>query len=165
MVPETPSHLFFDCALAQSVLGWIQSLIFRASNQCPSLLRCHVLFGFSASERCVVPCVCVFAEYFLWRARNDHRFSDVRPGAIPLMEVIKPRAKVHLCLFFKRFRSPHRQRYFLTDNGLPMELLVWYRMVLFIGVFDCFRLPYCLTECVSGYLVAFIGCTGAPFAE
>ena len=30
--PETPSHLFFECALAQSVLGWIQSLMFSASN-------------------------------------------------------------------------------------------------------------------------------------
>ena len=111
--PESPD-LFFECALAQRVLGWNQSLMFSASNQCPSLLCRHVLFGFSVSELCVVPRVFVYllnlAKYFPWRARNDHRFRDVRPETIPLMEVIKARAKCHLRLFFKRFKSPCRQR-------------------------------------------------------
>ena len=119
--PETPSHLFFDCALAQSVLGWIQSLMFRASHQCPSLLCRHVLFGFSASELCVVPRVFVYllnlAKYFLWRARNDYRFRDVRPGATPVMAVIKARARLHLRLLFKRFKSPRRLRYFHRQWG------------------------------------------------
>ena len=57
---ETLSHLFFECALAQSVLGWIQSLMFHASSLCPSLLCRHVLFGFSASELAVVPRVFVY---------------------------------------------------------------------------------------------------------
>ena len=48
--PETPSHLLYECALARSVLGWIQSLMFHASPLCPSLLVYHVLIGFSASE-------------------------------------------------------------------------------------------------------------------
>ena len=60
---------FFKCALAQSVLGWIQSLMFRALSLCPSLLCCHVLFGFSASELAVVSRVFVYllnlAKYFL----------------------------------------------------------------------------------------------------
>ena len=119
--PETPSHLFFECALAQSILGWIQSLMFRASSLCPSLLCRHVLFGFSASELAVVPRVFVYllnlAKYFLWRAHNDYRFRDVQPGALPLIEVVKARAKCHLCIFFKRFRSPHRQRYFHRQWG------------------------------------------------
>ena len=119
--PETPSDLFFDCALAQSVLGWIQSLMFRVSIQCPALSWRHVLFGFSSSELCVVPPVFVYllnlAKYFLWRAQNDYRFCDVRPGAVPLMEVIKARAKCNLCLFFKRFRSPRRQRHFQRQWG------------------------------------------------
>lgn len=118
---ETPSHLFFECALAQSVLGWIQSLMFRTSSLCPSLLCRHVLFGFSASELAVVPRVFVYllnlAKYFLWRARNDYRFREVRPGALPLMEVIKARAKCHLVLFFKRFKSSRRQRYFHRQWG------------------------------------------------
>ena len=58
--PETPSHLFFECALAQSVLGWIQSLMFRVSIQGPALSCRHVLFGFSSSELCVVPRVFVY---------------------------------------------------------------------------------------------------------
>ena len=118
---ETPSHLFFECALAQSVLGWIQSLMFRASSLCPSLLCRHVLFGFSASELAVVPRVFVYllnlAKYFLWRARNDYRFREVRPGALPLMEVIKARAKCHLVILFKSFRSSRRQRYFHRQWG------------------------------------------------
>ena len=118
---ETPSHLFFECALAQSVLGWIQSLMFRASSLCPSLLCRHVLFGFSASELAVVPRVFVYllnlAKYFLWRARNDYRFREVRPGALPLMEVNKARAKCHLVIFFKRFRSSRHQRYFHRQWG------------------------------------------------
>ena len=119
--PETPSHLFFECALTQSILGWIQSLMFRASSLCPSLLCRHVLFDFSASELAVVPRVFVYllnlAKYFLWRARNDYRFRDVQPGALPLIEVVKARAKCHLCIFFKRFRSPRRQRYFHRQWG------------------------------------------------
>ena len=97
--PETPSHLFFYCALAQSALGWIQSLMFRASNQCPSLSCCHVLFGFSASELCVVPRVFVYllnlAKHFLWKAQNDHHFCNARPRSIPLMKVEKVTAKFH----------------------------------------------------------------------
>ena len=118
---ETPSHLFFECALAQSVLGWIQSLMFRTSSLCPSLLCRHVLFGFSASELAVVPRVFVYllnlAKYFLWRARNDYCFRDVQPGALPLIEVVKARAKCHLCILFKRFRSLRRQRYFHRQWG------------------------------------------------
>ena len=60
--PETPSHLFFDCAVAQSILSWIQSLMFRVSIQCPALSCRHVLFGFSSPELCVVPRVYLFAE-------------------------------------------------------------------------------------------------------
>lgn len=37
LAPETSEHLFFSCPLAQSVLGWLQSLMFRASPWCPSL--------------------------------------------------------------------------------------------------------------------------------
>ena len=118
---ETPSHLIFECALAQGVLRWIQSLMFRASSLCSSLLCRHVLFGFSASELAVVPRVFVYllhlAKYFLWRAHNYYCFCDVQPGALPLIEVIKARAKCHLCILFKRFRSSHRQRYFQRQWG------------------------------------------------
>ena len=36
-VNETPSHLFFGCALASSLLSWLQSLMFRFSPRCPTL--------------------------------------------------------------------------------------------------------------------------------
>ena len=112
---------FFNCALAHSILGWMQSLVFPASSLCPSLLCSHVFFGFSASELAVFPRVFVYllnlAKYFLWRARNDYRFCDVQPGTLPLIEVIKAHAKCHLCIFFKRFRSSRCQCYFHRQWG------------------------------------------------
>ena len=69
----------------------------------------------------MVPRVFVYllnlAKYFLWRARNDYRFREVRPGALPLMEVTKARAKCHLVIFFKRFNSSRRQHYFHRQWG------------------------------------------------
>ena len=87
--PETPSHLLYECALARSVLGWIQSLMFRASSLCSSLLWRHVVFGFSVSEFALVPRVFVYllnlAKYFLWRLRNDYCFRAFQPRALPLI--------------------------------------------------------------------------------
>ena len=71
---ETPSHLFFECALAQ-----IQSLMFRTSSLCPPLLCHHVLFGFSASELAVVPRVFVYLLNLQPRTklmRQFHLFSN-----------------------------------------------------------------------------------------
>jgi len=120
-VAENPSHLFFECPLAFSVLSWLQSLLFRFSDRCPSLLCRHVLFGFSSSELRVVPRVFVYLlcllKYFVWRARNDFRFRDVRPGAVPIIERTKARARFHLPLLFKRFRSARRRRFFHRQWG------------------------------------------------
>ena len=52
---ETIDHLFFSCPLAQAVLSWLQSLIFRCSALIPPLLCRHVLFGLNSDELCVVP--------------------------------------------------------------------------------------------------------------
>ena len=41
---ESLEHLFISCPLAQAVLSWLQSLMFRCSSLIPSLCR-HVLFG------------------------------------------------------------------------------------------------------------------------
>ena len=43
--------------------------------------------------------VCKFS---IWVARNDFRFRDVRPGAIPVLERVKSRLRFHLPLFFRR---------------------------------------------------------------
>ena len=43
-VLESLSHLLFACPLAQSVLSWLQSLLFRYSPMSPVLLLRHVLF-------------------------------------------------------------------------------------------------------------------------
>ena len=124
--------------------------MFRASTQCPALSCHHVLFGLSASELCVVPRAFVYllklAKYFLWRARNDHRFCDVRPGANPWMEVIKGRAKCHLCLFFKHFKSPCCQHYFQRQWGA--------NTVISCSVRWFFLLPFLIVALLLEYLVS-----------
>ena len=85
LAPECPSHLFFSCPLAQSVLSWLQSLLSTFSSLCPPLTCRHVLFGFAPDELCSVPCVFVYilnvCKFFIWHARNDFRFRGVRSGA------------------------------------------------------------------------------------
>ena len=121
LAPETPEHLFFSCPLAQSVLSWLQSLMFRSSPRCPTLCCRHVLFGFDPDELRAVPNIFVYmlnvSKYFVWRARNDFRFRDVHPGAIVAIEGVKSRVRFYLPLFFKRFRSPRRHRYFGRQWG------------------------------------------------
>lgn len=121
LAPETPDHLFFSCPLAQSVLSWLQSLLFRYSPTCPSLCCRHVLFGFSPAELRVVPNILVYmlnvCKYFIWNARNDFRFRDVPPGAIVVIEGVKSRVKFYLPLFFKRFKSSKRRRLFHRQWG------------------------------------------------
>ena len=118
---ESPSHLFFHCPLAQSVLSWLQSLMFSFSPSCPSLLCRHVLFGFSPGELRRVPRVFVYVlcvcKYFIWLARNDFRFRGLRPGALLVIEKVKARVKFHLPLFFRRFKSSRRRRYFHRQWG------------------------------------------------
>ena len=118
---ETLEHLFYHCPLAHSVLSWLQSLLFRLSPLSPSLLCRHALFGFNSDELLVVPRIFVYVlnvcKYFIWHARNNFRFRDVRPGAATVIEDVKSRVRFYLPLFFKRFRSYRRRRYFHRQWG------------------------------------------------
>lgn len=120
-VLECPSHLFFSCPLAQSVLSWLQSLMFSFSSSSPSLVCRHALFGFSPAELRTIPRVFVYllnvCKYFIWLARNDFRFRDIRPGASIVIANVCARVKFHLPLFFKRFKSSRRRRYFHRQWG------------------------------------------------
>ena len=118
---ECPSHLFYFCSLAHSVLSWLQSLMFSFSPLSPLLLSRPVLFGFDSAELRRVPRVFVYllflCKYFIWQARNDFRFRDVRPGASVVIVNVITRAKFHLPLLYKRFRSSRRRRYFHHQWG------------------------------------------------
>ena len=122
---ETLDHLFFSCPLADSVLSWLSSLLFLSSPSFGSILLCHVRFGFSDDELLCVPHFFVYAlnvcKFSIWVARNDFRFRDVRPGAVAVLERVKSRLRFHLPLFFRRFRSSQRRRYFARQwcaNGV-----------------------------------------------
>ena len=118
---ESLEHLFFYCPLAQSVLSWLQSLLFCFSFMCPALLCRHVLFGFSSDELVVTPRVFVYllnlCKYFIWHSRNDFRFRAVRPGAAAVIARVKSRLRFHLPIFFKRFQSARRRRFFHRQWG------------------------------------------------
>ena len=122
---ESLEHLFFHCPLAASVLSWLHSLLFRFSLSFGPFLPRHVLFGFSGDELLCVPRFFVYAlnvcKFSIWVARNDFRFRDVRPGAIPVLERVKSRLRFHLPLFFRCFKSSRRRRYFVRQwcaNGV-----------------------------------------------
>ena len=120
-VSETLEHLFFDCPLAYSVLSWLQSLMFIASPLAPSLVCRHALFGFSSDELLVVPRIFVYilnvCKFFIWHARNDFRFRNVRPGAASVIESVKTRVRFHLPIHFKRFQSARKRRFFHRQWG------------------------------------------------
>ena len=120
-VVESLYHLFLHCPLAQSVLAWLSSLMYRCSNLSPSLECRHVLFGFNRDELRCVPRVFVYilnvCKYFLWMTRNDFRFRDVAPSALTVLENVRVRVRFNLPVFFRRFQSPRRQRYFVRQWG------------------------------------------------
>ena len=120
-VSETLEHLFFHCPLAHSVLSWLQSLMFLSSPLVPSLVCRHALFGFNSGELSVVPRIFVYilnvCKFFIWHARNDFRFRDVRPGAASVIENVKMRVRFHLPIHFKRFVSSRKRRYFHRQWG------------------------------------------------
>ena len=118
---ESAEHLFFHCPLAKSGIDWIQSLLFCAAPLSPPIVLRHVLFGFSPDELLVVPRVFVYLlhslKFLVWSQRNDCRFRSYRPGAIALLAALKARLRFYLPLFFKRFVSSRRKRYFLRQWG------------------------------------------------
>ena len=118
---ESSSHLFFSCPLAQSGISWIQSLLFKASPLAPSLEVRHLLFGFSKDEFRCVPKVFAYllnvCKFIVWSQRNDHRFRAEAPSALKLLACLKARLGFYLPLFFKRFISIRRRRFFNRQWG------------------------------------------------
>ena len=118
---ESLLHLFFHCPLATSVISWVQSLLSSAAPLSPSILIRHVLFGFSDDELRVVPRFFVYllnvSKFCIWVVRNDFRFRNVRPSAVEVIERVKSRVRFYLPLFFRRFRSAWRRRFFVRQWG------------------------------------------------
>ena len=122
---ESAEHLFFSCPLAKSGLDWIQSMLFLASPVAPSITVHHVLFGYSSDDFLCVPRVFAYmlnvCKFFVWVQRNDFRFRSRPPSAASLLARLKQHLRFYLPLFFKRFQSSRRQRYFLRQwaaNGV-----------------------------------------------
>ena len=117
----TLDHLFFPCPLAQPGISWLQSLLFRSSSLSPVLICRHLLFGFRPDELRVVPRGLVYAlnvlKYFIWLARNDHRFRDIRPFAVEVLETVKVRLRFNLPVLYRCFKSSSRRRYFHRQWG------------------------------------------------
>ena len=120
-VNKTLVHLFFDCPLAQSILSWLQSLMFRWSCLAPSLECRHVLFGFNSHELRTVPRVFCYllyvVKYCLWLSHNDFRFHGIRPGVVTVLESVRVCVRFYLPILFKRFSSSCRLRFFVRQWG------------------------------------------------
>ena len=118
---ESLEHLFFSCPLAQSVLSWVQSLMFCYSPMCPVLFPRHLLFGFRSDEPVVIPHIFVYtlnvSKFCIWQSRNNSRFRNTRPGAVEVIASIKARLKFNLPILFKRFKSDRRRRFFHRQWG------------------------------------------------
>ena len=103
---ETAPHLFYECPLVQSVLSWLQSLMFRCNPLLPSLLLRHVLYGFSPDKLVSVPRIFVYllnvCKFFIWLAQNDFCFWDTRPGAIVVISKVKARGGLLLTSLFQK---------------------------------------------------------------
>lgn len=113
---ESLEHLFFYCPLAQSVLAWVQSLLFCFSPMCPVITLRHVLFGFNSTDLVSVPRVFVYllnvSKFCIWLCRNDFRLRDIRPSAVAVIASIKARLKSYLPVSFRRCKSNRRRRVF-----------------------------------------------------
>ena len=118
---ESAEHLFFRCPLAKSGIDWIQSQLFLAAPLAPSLCLRHLFFGFSSDELAVVPRVFSYLllvlKYLIWLQRNDFRFRSTHPSAVGLLAGMKARVRFHLPLFFRRFKSARKRRYFQRQWG------------------------------------------------
>ena len=57
------------------------------------------------------------SKFYIWVARNDFRFRGKPPSAVDVMERVKSRVRFYLPLFFRRFRSDCRRRYFVRQWG------------------------------------------------
>lgn len=118
---ESLEHLFFFCPLAQSVISWLQSLMFSFSPMCPVILCRHVLFGFNSDELRIFLCLFVYLlnvlKFQIWHSRNDFRFPDIPPGIVEVIAKAKTHMRFNLPLFFKRFQSQRHLHLFHRQWG------------------------------------------------
>ena len=93
-------------------------LLTRCLLFCLSVIHCLVWILLSC-VRLLVFFVSILnvCKFFIWRSRNDFRFRGVQPGAVSVIESVKARVKFNLPLFFKRFKSSRRRRYFHRQWG------------------------------------------------
>ena len=108
-------------SFVQSGFDWIQSMLFLASPMAPSITFRHALFGFSSDDLLCVPRVFAYmlnvCKFLVWFQRNDYRFRSKPPSAICLLTGLKQRLRFYLPLYFKRFKSNRRRRFFLRQWG------------------------------------------------
>ena len=116
-----PFVLLVSFGLVGIRISWFQSFLFRCSPLSPVLVCRHLLFGFSSDELRVVQRGLVYAlnvlKYFIWLARNDHRFGDIRPSAMDVLENVKVRLRFNLPVLYRRFKPSRRRRYFHRQWG------------------------------------------------
>ena len=119
--PETIDHLFFECPLDQSVLSWLQSLMFRWSLVAPSLVLRYVHFGFNVDEFTNIPRVFIYifnvCKLFSLLAWKNFHFHNIHPSTIDALANVRACVRFHLPIFFKRFHSARCCHFFISQWG------------------------------------------------
>ena len=118
---KLPSTCSFLVSLAQQGIAWVRPRYHLASPQAPVINSRIMLFGFTRDELLCVPRAFAYiinvVKYLIWRQRNDFRFRGVAPSHQRLIAQLRAWVSFFLPLFFKRFRSPRKQRIFLRQWG------------------------------------------------
>ena len=110
---KPPNTCFSPVPWHSRVQPWVRPFYHLASPQAPAINDRIVLFGFTRDELLCVPRAFTYIlnalKYFIWRQRN------VVPSHLRLIAQIRARVSFFFPLFFKRFRSPRRKRFFLRQ--------------------------------------------------
>lgn len=121
-LPRNPWSIFSFTALSPLVVSTGSNLFFSM------LFLMLLLFLFVTSSLTLVrmnwwPChpsyLCCLLQvlkFCVWHQRNDFRFRSVRPSAPGLFASINSRVHFHLPLYYKRFTSAPRGRYFTRQR-------------------------------------------------
>ena len=132
---------------------------------CPAPLVRHVCFDFSSDELCTTPRVFVYllnlCKFFIWQSHNNLCFCHVLSGTVDIIPKVKVRLKCHLPIFFKRFQSSRRCRYFRHQwSALGVVASVSGNcLTIAFSCFACFVFCSCATPWLArGYYYRFVFC-------
>ncbi|CAB4018750.1 Hypothetical predicted protein [Paramuricea clavata] len=113
---ETLEHLFFECAYARILVGWVYFNLMVVCPSAPPFTVEELLFGINTNRRRNVPKIILWmlqvVKHHLWVARCDFRFRGVLRTEAECLKAMIARLKFLLKVLAGRCRSPSQIRSF-----------------------------------------------------